>query len=120
MAGYAFQLCRSPEGPRDIPLAMSVFKSEARLVDASGSTIGQGMVYIHLPLGEAQTQGVQGTMSLRQWVPDAASPVALVLADGRRLPIVVDSDTLSGCLAGGRILRYRAQWPPAADDGADD
>lgn len=95
---------------------MSVFKSEARLVDASGSTIGRGMVYIHLPLGEAKTQGVQGTMSLRRWDPDATSPVALVLPDGRRLPIRVDSDTLSGCLAGGRILRYRAQWPPEPGD----
>lgn len=95
---------------------MAVFKSYARLVDASGTVIGEGHAYVHLRQGELIPQTVQGTVSLRRWQADAAAPSALELPDGRRLLIRVQADTLSTCLGSCRILRYHAEWPPHVSD----
>jgi hypothetical protein len=92
---------------------MAVFKSAVQVQDADARPIGAGMTYVHLRLGTDTQQQATGTVSLREWTPGDAPPTALVLADGRRLPIQVSRNVLSEC-SSNHILRYEASWPPAA------
>jgi hypothetical protein len=90
---------------------MAVRKSQARLLAADGSPIGEGRAYVHLRLPEAEPQSATGTLSLDWWndVPVTAD-TRLELADGPTVPLSLESDRLSACIA-GRVLRYRTEWP---------
>jgi hypothetical protein len=90
---------------------MAVFKSSVQVLDASDQAIGAGMAYIHLRLGAEQVQESTGTVSLRHWAPSDALPIALQLADGRRLSIAVSREVVSQC-SQNHILRFQASWPP--------
>jgi hypothetical protein len=89
---------------------MTVLKSTARLLGAHDTVVGEGRAYVHLREERTAAQACQGTLALEWWDEAAAAPAALLLDDGTRVPITVQSDRLSGCLA-GRILRYQARWP---------
>jgi hypothetical protein len=94
---------------------MAVFKSVARVVDREGVPIGLGNAFIHLTSGIDVEQVGTGTLSLRTWHPGESLPAALLLDDGRELPIDVASDVLSTC-SQNHILRYRAHWPPVVPE----
>ena len=91
---------------------VAVFKSAVQVQDAEARLIGAGMTYLHLRLGTDTEQQATGTVSLKAWTPADAPPVALILADGRFLPIQVSRNVLSEC-SSNHILRYEASWPPA-------
>ena len=90
---------------------MAVFKSGVVVRDGRGATIGEGMTYVHLRRTANEPQDVTGTVSLQWWEPVGEPPAEVILADGRRLPVVVSRDVLSDC-SQSRIFRYRASWPP--------
>ena len=92
---------------------MSVHKGLARLLATDGAVIGEGRAYLHLHQPAAQAQPAQGTLSL-DWWDDAGDTAAarLELIDGPTLQLRLQSDHLSGCVA-GRILRYETDWPGA-------
>lgn len=92
---------------------MAVFKSAVQVQDVQSRVIGTGMTYLHLRLGTDTEQQATGTVSLKAWTPADEPPAALLLADGRRLPIQVSRNVLSEC-SSNHILRYEASWPPAA------
>ena len=91
---------------------MAVFKSAVQVQDAESRIIGAGMTYLHLRLGTDSEQQATGTVSLKAWTPADEPPAALLLADGRTLPIQVSHNVLSEC-SNNHILRYQASWPPA-------
>jgi hypothetical protein len=96
---------------------VAVFKATGRLLDASGTPIGEGRAYIHLRQPADQAQRAQGTLSLDWWNTDdgvATEGVRLDLNDGPGLTLDVESDKLSECVA-GRILRYSTNWPGSAE-----
>lgn len=80
------------------------------MVTEAGQTLGSGTAYVHLPRGLDRGQEAGGTISLRAWTPAADPPVALSLADGRRLPIRVSRDAISEC-SRNRVLRFELSWP---------
>jgi hypothetical protein len=92
---------------------MAVFKSSVAVRDESDQAIGAGMAYIHLRLPADTEQQATGTVSLRQWTPGDEAPARLQLEDGRMLSIAVSKEVLSEC-SSNHILRFQAQWPPAA------
>jgi hypothetical protein len=91
---------------------MAVFKSAVQVQDTQARLIGAGMTYLHLRLGTDAAQEATGTVSLKEWTPADEPPAALLLADGRTLPIQVSLTVLSDC-SSNHILRYQASWPPA-------
>ena len=91
---------------------MAVFKSAVQVQDTQARLIGAGMTYLHLRLGADADQQATGTVSLKEWTPADEPPAALLLADGRTLPIQVSLTVLSDC-SSNHILRYQASWPPA-------
>jgi hypothetical protein len=90
---------------------MAIFKSEARVLDEAGRAVGEGTVYVHLPLGLEREQEGGGTVSLKSWAATDRVPRVLYMADGRRLEIRVSRDALSDC-SKNRVLRFEASWPP--------
>ena len=90
---------------------MTVRKTQARLVDADGTLIGEGRAYVHLRLPDEEPQTAQGTLSLDWWndVSSGGHP-RLELVDGPTLSMTLESDKLSSCIS-GRILRYTIRWP---------
>jgi hypothetical protein len=94
-------------------IAMAVFKSSADVHDADNRSIGSGMAYVHLRLAADAEQRATGTISLRRWEPAEALPTWLQLDDGRHLSIEVSRQVVSEC-SHNHILRFFAQWPPAA------
>jgi hypothetical protein len=92
---------------------LAVFKSTVQVQDAQSRLIGAGMTYLHLRLGTDAKQQATGTVSLKAWTPADAPPAALLLEDGRTLPIQVSHNVLSEC-SNNHILRYQASWPPAS------
>lgn len=90
---------------------MAVFKSAVQVQDTQARLIGTGMTYLHLRLGTDAQQEATGTVSLKEWTPADDPPAALLLADGRTLPIQVGLSVLSDC-SHSHILRYQASWPP--------
>jgi hypothetical protein len=91
---------------------VAIFKSQAAVLDGAGAVLGQGMAYLHLPLGLERAQAASGTVSLQRWEPVEQPPTTLRLADGRRLPLELARDALSEC-SRNRILRFTTSWPPA-------
>ena len=91
---------------------MAVFKSAVQVQDSQARLIGAGMTYLHLRLGADTEQDATGPVSLKEWTPADEPPAALLLADGRTLPIQVSLTVLSDC-SKSHILRYQASWPPA-------
>ena len=92
---------------------MAVHKALARLVDSARRTVGEGRAYLHLRQAADQRQEVQGTLSLDWWDDDAVAPLSIEMdepAGTVALPLLVERDTLSGCVV-GRILRYQTTWP---------
>jgi hypothetical protein len=90
---------------------MAILKSSARIYDATGHAIGEGVAYVHLPHGRDTPQAAGGTISLRRWEPDGDDPAYIVLEDGRRLDIAVTQSALSDC-SRNHILRFATSWPP--------
>ena len=90
---------------------MAIIKGNAEIRSATGSLVGQGMTYLHLPRGREQSQSASGTVSCTAWNPDAGEPRVIAINDGPTLTIEVSKEAVSQC-SQNHILRYTTEWAP--------
>jgi len=90
---------------------MAIIKGNAEIRSATGSVVGQGMMYLHLPRGREQAQSAGGTVSCTAWNPDAGEPRLIAIDDGPTLTIEVSKEAVSQC-SQNHILRYTTEWDP--------
>jgi len=88
---------------------VAIVKGSAEILSATGTCIGRGIAYVHLPRGKDLLQTATGTVSCTEWHEGAEPPEMVQIEGYEPLTVSVSREAISEC-SRNHILRFSTSW----------